>query len=408
VLKGLPGDLPTQCRQNNSVAQDMPVDFLPPYTEVQSRLHVRLVWAHDKRFHWWMPEQVCVCIHVCIYVYMYDVCMYDVCVCVCVCVCMCVIHTHTHTHTQGFEYDMVVRSYSRYNEDQNSNPQQPSSCSGLYPPTCASTSWCGLPIINNGVQLQRGVCKRLKLGLHAQFSPEFINDGNYPRPSQARPHESIITHWNSHATSLNGVKHGDALAVAVGETLEVMVRVFDRNGNDENVIKAREDPGLPPGHVITNLAHTSQAAAPGDVLATHSKITQESQLAFPPSYRTPQTVEGGSGACPSSPSTDTDTCVYNCGTRYRNSDSVDVSPPRYVDRLLSYSPREQHAGAMFRVCLYAETQNPPRMGLRRYDPLSRISNDLCFSIRVLQPAPEAHILKSTLSSDFIQYMLLRI
>jgi len=181
----------------------MPVDFLPPYTEVQSRLHVRLVWAHDKRFHWWMPEQ-------------------------------------------GFEYDMVVRSYSRYNEDQNSNPQQPSSCSGLYPPTCPSTSWCGLPIINNGVQLQRGVCKRLKLGLHAQFSPEFINDGNYPRPSQARPHESIITHWNSHATSLNGVKHGDALAVAVGETLEVMVRVFDRNGNDENVIKAREDPGLRP------------------------------------------------------------------------------------------------------------------------------------------------------------------
>jgi len=66
----------------------MPVDFLPPYTEVQSRLHVRLVWAHDKRFHWWMPEQVCVCIHVCIYVYMYDVCMYDVCVCVCVCVCV--------------------------------------------------------------------------------------------------------------------------------------------------------------------------------------------------------------------------------------------------------------------------------------------------------------------------------
>jgi hypothetical protein len=241
--------------------------------------------------------------------------------------------------------------------------------------------------------------------LHAHFSPEFVNDRNYPRPSQNLPGQSSdqFTHWNSHATSLNGVKHGDTLAVAVGETLEAMVRVFDRNGNDENVIKAREDPGLPPGHVITNLAHTSQAAAPGDVLATQSKNTQESKLAFPPSYRTPQTVEGGSGECPPCTVDNVEqcTCVYNCGTRYRNLDNVDVSPPRYVDRLLSYSPREQHAGAMFRVCLYAETQNPPRMGLRRYDASSRISNDLCFSIRVLKPAPEAHILKSTLLRDFI-------
>jgi hypothetical protein len=295
---------------------------------------------------------------------------------------------------------MVVRSYSRYDEAQNMNTNPPTqsspSCSGLYPLTCTEsevTKWCGP---TKPPTLQRGVCKRLKLGLHAHFSPEFVNDRNYPMPSQNLPDQrrEQFTHWNSHATSLNGVKHGDTLAVAVGETLEVMVRVIDRNGNDENVIKAREDPGLPPGHVITNLAHTSQAAAPGDVLATQSKNTPESQLAFPPSYRTPQTVEGGSGACPNS-------CVYNCAARYRNSDNVDVSPPRYADRLLSYSPREQHAGAMFRVCLFAETQNPPRMGLRRYDATSRISNDLCFSIRVLKPAPEAHILKSTLISDFI-------
>ena len=64
----------TGCRRDNSLAQDMP-GFLPPYTEVQSRLHVRLVWAHDKRFHWWMPEQVCVCIHVCMYACMH-VCMF--------------------------------------------------------------------------------------------------------------------------------------------------------------------------------------------------------------------------------------------------------------------------------------------------------------------------------------------
>lgn len=285
---------------------------------------------------------------------------------------------------------MVVRSYSRYNETQNINSFNPpaQSCSGLYPLTCAESNtnkWCG-PTPSS---LQRGVCKRLKLGLHAHFSPEFVNDRNYPKPSQNRPDQRSdqFTQWNSHATSLNGVKHGDTLAVAVGETLEVMVRVVDRNRNDENVIKAREDPGLPPGHVITNLAHTSQAAAPGDVLATQSKNTPESQLVFPPSYRTPQTVEGGECA---------NTCLYNCGARYRNSDSVDMSPPHYVDRLLSYSPREQHAGAMFRVCLFAETQNPPRMGLRRYDALSRISDDLCFSIRVLKPAPEAHIFKSTL------------
>jgi len=357
-IKGTPEDPLTQCRQDNSEAQGMP-EFLPPYTDVQSRLHVRVVWSHDTNFHWWLPEQ-------------------------------------------GFEYDMVVRSYSRYRKSRN---EAPAEATPAYRDACIYSG--GDPIEDDRFA---GECTRLKLGLHAHFSPEFVNSGTYPKPSQQRPDDDVsdFTHWNAHEDSLKGVKHGDTLAVAVGEELEVMVRVFDRNQGDANVIKAREDPGLPPGHVITTLdgapvrfADTVQAAAPGDVLATHSRAAPRSQLMFPPSYATPQ-VDEGDGMCPTCSDcgavgqpacaseqecSRADTCVYNCGDRYRNSDGTDLSPPDYVDRLFTYRPREQNAGALFRVCLYAETQHAPRMGLKRYDARSRITEDLCFSIRVLVPAP---------------------
>ena len=31
--------------------------FLPPYSDVASRLHVRLVWAHRPDHDWWVPEE---------------------------------------------------------------------------------------------------------------------------------------------------------------------------------------------------------------------------------------------------------------------------------------------------------------------------------------------------------------
>lgn len=67
-----------------------------------------------------------------------------------------------------------------------------------------------------------------------------------------------------------------------------------------------------------------------------------------------------------------------------------MSPPHYVDRVFTYKPREQHAGGVFRVCLYAESLKEPwgsEVGLRRYDAMSKYSRDLCVRIKVLVPMP---------------------
>jgi hypothetical protein len=67
-----------------------------------------------------------------------------------------------------------------------------------------------------------------------------------------------------------------------------------------------------------------------------------------------------------------------------------LSPPDYVDRVFTYKPREQHAGGVFRVCLYAESLREPwgsGVGLRRYDVTSKYSADLCVRIEVLVPQP---------------------
>ena len=54
-------------------------------------------------------------------------------------------------------------------------------------------------------------------------------------------------------------QHGDSLAVAVGETLEFLVRMQDRNKGDTTVIRVREDPGLPPGRRAAELGDKSQS-----------------------------------------------------------------------------------------------------------------------------------------------------
>jgi hypothetical protein len=58
--------------------------------------------------------------------------------------------------------------------------------------------------------------------------------------------------------------------------------------------------------------------------------------------------------------------------------------------VFTYKPREQHAGGVFRVCLYAESLKEPwgsEVGLRRYDAMSKYSPDLCVRIKVLVPTP---------------------
>jgi len=213
LLQSLAGNNQTgQCRGNNSAAEDLSVPaaqrvppFLPPSTDVQSRIHVRLVWTHRLDLDWWMPEQ-------------------------------------------GFEYHVKVRSFQRYNQAANGN--------------------------GGGVQ------STLKLGLHAHFSPEFINRATYPKPRQedpggeSKPEEYPL--YASNAASVNAVKDGDTLAVAIGETLQFTVRVQDRNGNDTTTIKAREDPGLPPGHEIARIRGKSGAYTAG-----LPSYPARSELSFP-------------------------------------------------------------------------------------------------------------------------------
>jgi len=309
--KGTPNDQNTLCRGNNT-AEEMQVQFLPDYTDVQSRLNVRLVWSHRADYDWWIPQE-------------------------------------------GFEYDMVVRSYARYNEMQNVDGVSPSACPVPKEPFL------------NAVKQNIGTCSKFKLGLHVQFSPEFVNSRNYPMVAQERPLNETVEYPSTAQDSLIAVKDGDSLAVAIGETLEFFVRAQDRNLHDVNVIKAREDPGLPPGHVI--------ATVPGkpdpEYTAGMPSYPARSKLEFPDSSE----MSKGVGS--------------NCEgeNKYENSKKIDLSPPVYVDRLFRYKPREQHAGGVFRVCLYVKTTNAPAMGLTRYDSSAEISNDLCVRIKVLMPTP---------------------
>ena len=174
--------------------------FLPPYSDVASRLHVRLVWAHRPDHDWWVPEE-------------------------------------------GFEYLLKVRSYSRYRKTDNEQ---------------AGTAQCPQPTLS-GQSQKRGLCTTLKLGMHVQFSPEFVNGQSYPKKQQEQPHGPPYAYmeYGGDTVSDNAVRHDDAVAVAVGETLHFTVRAQDRNKGDLIEIRAREDPGLPPGHDDTSSLPTS-------------------------------------------------------------------------------------------------------------------------------------------------------
>lgn len=340
----------SQCRRANRASGDMNMaerwrlpQYLPAYTDVQSRLHVRLVWSHSLGYDWWMPAQ-------------------------------------------GFEYDMVARSFSRYAQNVNTiGKGQPYEI-------------CPTPgVDSNGQSQSQGVCTILRLGLHAQFSPEFINRRSYPKPSQERQNQLLeeITRYAGDALSETAVADGDSLAVAVGETLSLLVRIQDRNGGDQNTIKAREDPGLPPGLVAETKDDVPglQSQATGYISGLPA-YPARSQLVFPPSFDTSKMLESeGSSTCGVIP------CL-GCKSNYRDRFAQDLSPPSYVDRTFTYRPREQHAGAVFKVCFYAETNGTvcshpaasggagcQGMGLKRYDATSRVTSDLCVSIKVLVPTP---------------------
>lgn len=83
----------------------------------------------------------------------------------------------------------------------------------------------------------------------------------------------------------------------------------------------------------------------------------------------------------------------NCASNYNNNTlqganfQQDLSPPGYVDRSFTYKPREEHAGGVFKVCFYAESTSGVALGLNRFDIMSKLSSDLCVSIKVLVPAP---------------------
>ena len=240
--RGRGGEELTLCRGNNSAVEDQSLPatrrfprFLPPYTDVQSRIHVRLVWSHSLESDWWMPEQ-------------------------------------------GFEYSMVVRSYQRYN--QSSNDMSPR-C-GDYDP--------------EPEPFPQGLCLPLKLGMHMHLSPEFVNRGSYPKPRQAKPEESEDEYekYAYHSSSLNAVKDGDSLAVAIGETLKFTVRVQDRNLNDTSTIKAREDPGLPPGHITAEVRGKDDAYTAG-----LPAYPARSQLSFPDAVTTLKLPPINNPTCPS-------------------------------------------------------------------------------------------------------------
>jgi len=323
----------TLCRGTNTAFEEMQLaKYLPDNSDVQSRLHVRLVWSHRGDYDWWMPEQ-------------------------------------------GFEYVMDVRSYGRYHRTLNhyGSSQTDADCPDV--PDRSGTA------VGNNQKQAMGKCTKLKLGLHAHFSPEFINSESYPKPAQERQEQtdSESFKYASSDDSLKAVKNGDSLAVAIGEELSFLIRVQDRNLGDINVIRAREDPGLPPGHVITTVPGKTELA----YTAGMPSYPTRSELTFPASYATSKLFEDHNAGvvCPNPAK------CSNCKANYLNSVGDDLSPPGYVDRLFTYKPRELHAGGVFRVCLFVETTNVPAMGLTRYDATARVSSDLCVRIKVLMPTP---------------------
>lgn len=257
-------------------------------------LNIQQVWAHSLDYDWWMPAQ-------------------------------------------GFEYDMVARSFSRYKKNETIHG------------TASST--CPVPFLDL-VPQKKGVCTTLRLGLHAQFSPEFVNSRSYPKPTQEKQNQltTEITRYASDSASANAVADGDSHAVAVGETLRLLVRVQDRNSGDQTTIKAREDPGLPPGLFATKDDVPGLQSQPTGYIAGLPSYPTRSKLVFPPSFSTSKMLESESAVA-----TCGDGTCQNCKSNYLDKFGQDLSPPSYVDRTFTYMPREQHAGAIFKVCFYAQS-----------------------------------------------------
>ena len=178
----------------------------------------------------------------------------------------------------------------------------------------------------------------------------------YPKVQQELPDSTAKIRYAHDATATNAVRDGDELAVTIGEELQFTVRVHDRNKGDVNDIRAREDPGLPPGYTIANVGGKGKEHTAGLL-----QYPKRSKLVFNQAFNRSRMFKEEDSQVPCNPGA-ADWKCQNCATNYNNLafDGADLSPPYYTDRVFAYAPREEHAGGVFRVCLYAVTADYTR------------------------------------------------